>query len=104
MTEKAPARVWDIPCQHCGHVTLRYHGPDLPKPTDSNARLVSRLRYLDGTRPKDSDVAECTECGETLSAETLDAKNWQEYKDYDPDMKRLPTHGHKGDSPFKKAG
>jgi hypothetical protein len=103
MTESATTtRVWDLPCQRCGHVTMRYHGPDLPKTKDSDARMISRLRYLDGSKPALGDEATCSECNEAHLPETFDPRNWQEYRDYDPDMKRLPTHGHPKDSPFRK--
>ena len=102
--EKSPARVWDIPCQRCGHVTLRYHGPQLPLTKDPINRLVERLRYLDGSRPSVDDVAKCSECGEDFLPETFDPKRWHEYKDFDPAIKKMPTHGHAGDSPFTKSG
>jgi hypothetical protein len=103
MTESATTtRVWGLPCQRCGHVTMRYHGPDLPKTKDSDARMISRLRYLDGSKPALGDEATCSECNEAHLPETFDPRNWQEYRDYDPDMKRLPTHGHPKDSPFRK--
>ena len=91
-------KVYDIPCQRCGHVTLRYHG-ELPKSSDSLSGLLNHARFLDGTKVTAKDLAKCSECDEYHLEQTFAPRNWQEYKDFDPDMTRLPTHGHKGDSP-----
>jgi hypothetical protein len=99
---KAAVRVWDLPCARCGHVTMRYHAAELPKTKDSDARMISRLRYLDGSKVDPKDVATCSECNEDHLPETFVPRNWQEYKDFDPDMLHLPTHGHPKDSPFSE--
>lgn len=101
MPEVRESKVYDIPCQRCGHVTMRYHGPP-PLKKDSTERLLRRLKYLDESKVNPTDLARCPECNEDHLEETFMPKNWQEYKDYDPDMVRLPTHGHMHDSPFQE--
>jgi hypothetical protein len=101
MTEVRERKVYDIPCQRCGHVTMRYHGP-APLKKDPTERLLKRLKYLDETQVKPSDLAVCPECNEDHLPETFLPKNWQEYKDHDPAARHLPTHGHKKDSVFAK--
>ena len=94
-------RVWEIVCQRCGHVTMRYYG-DKPVGDDTREDIVSHLRYLDGSDVSSDDAAKCSECNEDHLPETFLPRNWHEYKDFDPAPKRKGTHGHPGDSPFKK--
>jgi hypothetical protein len=97
-----PQRAWELTCQRCGHVALRYYADAPPESSPNGGRAIdtTKLRYRDGSPVKAADELRCSECDERHLAETFDPQRWTEV---DP-APATPTHGHPKDSPHRSGG